>query len=303
MTKSQPSTLSNILTKLFKPYKDRVPDVGIITDAMIAKGLINSQDDIQNDHIAFRSLGLPHLGIQSLEKIFLFHGYDKRDYYNFEHKKLSAYWYSPPSEDLPRIFISELRVAELSKTAQKIISHYTRQISSDPIDNIDLDNAYEVSQFFHNSLWELPTKEDYITLLKESEYAAWVIYNRYYLNHYTISIHDLPQGSNTLEHFNNFLENIGIHLNTSGGKIKSSPDGLLRQSSTIAKMISAKFAQEKEMMIAGSYVEFAERLTLPKFSHLDKKDIKYSHRRDGFESGNADKIFESTYSKQTEKLA
>lgn len=303
MTKSQPSTLVSILTKLFEPYQKRVPDVGIITDAMIQSGVIRSQDDIQNDHIAFRSLGIPQLGIQSLEKIFLHHGYTKRDFYNFEHKKLSAYWYSPPSQDLPRIFISELRIHELSEEAQQIIQQYTQKISSDPIDNIDLNNADQVSRYFHQSLWDLPSTEDYIRLLKESEYAAWVIYNRYYLNHYTISIHSLAEGFNTLEHFNSFLENIGIHLNTAGGKIKSSADGLLRQSSTVAKMFSAKFADDKEILIAGSYVEFAERLPLAEFADMNKRELKYAHRRDGFESANADKIFESTYTQQTEKLA
>jgi len=299
MTKSQTSTLRSILTKLFKPYRNRVPDVSIITDAMIEHGLIASQKDIQNDHIAFRSLDIPHLGIQSLERIFLHHGYVKRDFYDFEQKKLNAYWYAPPSEDLPRIFISELRVNELTTEAQDIIQYYTRDISSDPIDNLDLDNADHVGHFFHQSLWDLPSKQDYIRLLKESEYAAWVIYNRYYLNHYTISIHELPEEYNTLEGFNTFIEKTGISLNNSGGKIKSSGDGLLKQSSTIAKMISATFANKENMLIAGSYVEFAERLVLSKYKDLPKSAIKYHHRRDGFESANADKIFESTYTNQT----
>ena len=38
---------------------------------------------------------------------------------------------------------------------------------------------------------------------------------------------------------------------------------------------------------------------LLKFKNLDK--IKSIHRRDGFETSNADKIFESTYQKQVNK--
>jgi len=71
---------------LMDKYSDRVPDVKKIIQAMVDRGIINKADDIQNDHIAFRSLGLPQLGIQSLEKIFLHYGYTKRDHLNFEAK-------------------------------------------------------------------------------------------------------------------------------------------------------------------------------------------------------------------------
>ena len=103
---------------------------------------------------------------------------------------------------------------------------------------------------------------------------------------------------NNLEGFNSFLERIGIKLNTSGGKIKESKDGLLRQSSTVSKLIPAAFACGTKQNIPGSYVEFAERLPLPQFKKLPKNKITSIHRRDGFEAGNADKIFESTYSSQ-----
>ena len=138
-------------------------------------------------------------------------------------------------------------------------------------------------------------------MLKESEYAAWVIYNRYYLNHFTISVHNLPQGYNTVADFNIFLESIGIKLNDSGGKIKTSPDGGLLQSSSVAQMIEAEFASGKKHIISGSYVEFAERRVLPQFTYLSPSEIQRTHRRDGFEAGNADKIFESTYISQTKK--
>jgi hypothetical protein len=106
------------------------------------------------------------------------------------------------------------------------------------------------------------------------------------------------EGFNTCEQFNAFLESIGIKLNNSGGKIKVSPDGLLRQSSTVAQVIEAPFANGMCLPIAGSYVEFAERGVLPAFTHLHKNELKREHFRDGFEAGNADKIFESTFTSQ-----
>jgi hypothetical protein len=299
MNFSEQKPLDIFLNMLFERYQQKVPAVKKITNAMITQGMVASQQDIVNDHVAFRTLGVPHLGIQSFEKIFLYHGYTKRDYYYFEGKKLNAYWFAPPSEAYPRIFLSELMVDKLSPEAQQIIHHYTGAITADPVDALDLDNGQQIGEFFHQALWPLPTMHHYQTLLAESEYAAWVIYNRYYLNHYTISVHALKEGCNTLSQFDDFVEGLGIKLNTSGGKIKISEDGLLLQSSTVAEMQEATFAGGDTMSIAGSYVEFAERLVLPEFANLPANQIQSHHRRDGFETTNADKIFESTYTGQT----
>lgn len=293
--------LDDILNGLMSRYQQRVPDVAAIIDTMIREQLIGQATDIENDHIAFRTMGVPQLGIQSLEKIFLHYGYQKRDAYHFKEKKLDAYWYAPPAPKYPRIFISELRVQDLSQQAQDIIHSYTSEVITDPADRLDLDNAPAVDSFLHSGLWRTPTLADFQTLSAESEYAAWVIYNHYYLNHFTVSVHNLKDGYNTVADFNNFLERNGFRLNDAGGKIKTSPDGLLLQSSTVARMINATFADGAVSSIAGSYVEFAERKVLPAYQQLSATEIRREHRREGFEAGNADKIFESTYSSQTAK--
>lgn len=290
-------TLDGVLGGLMRRYGERVPDVGAILQSMVEEGLISRAEDVENDHIAFRTMGVPHLGIASLEKIFLHLGYERRDPYNFPGKKLDAFWYSPPEPNYPRIFISELRVGELSDEAQRIIGSYTDEVKGDPVDALDLDSAAEIDDFLHKALWHLPTYADFEVLAQESEYAAWVIYNRYYLNHFTVSVHNLPEGYSTVDAFNSFLESRGFRLNDSGGKAKRSPDGLLIQSSTVAEMISATFAEGDAHQISGSYVEFAERRALPGFE--GQQGLSREQRREGFEAGNADKIFESTYSTQT----
>jgi len=292
-------TLDTVLDGLMRRYSERVPDVKTIIDAMVSHGIVESSDAIENDHIAFRTMGVPQLGVKSFEKIFLHYGYEKRDHYFFEGKKLDAWWYSPQRDTDPRIFVSELRVGDLSKESQRIIHSYTDEVTSDPADSLNLNNGVEVDDFLHKPLWRTPSAADYQALLKESEYAAWVIYNRYYLNHFTISVHNLPEGYNSVAQFNTFLEGIGIKLNTSGGKIKESPDGGLIQSATVAEMIDAEFADGETLRISGSYVEFAERRILPEFQNLPAGQITRKHRRDGFEAANADKIFESTYTTQT----
>lgn len=294
--------LQGVLKGLMARYKERVPDVQAVINAMIAEGVIAAGGEIENDHIAFRTMGVEHLGIQSLEKIFLHFGYIKKDAYFFPEKKLDAYWYAPPAENFPRIFVSELRVKDLPVATQQLIKKYTDEVTADPVDAIDLNDTAAVDLFLHSSMWSTPTLQDYLELAKESEYAAWVIYNRYYLNHFTVSVHNLKPGYNSIQEFNAFLERNGFRLNDSGGKYKESPDGLLLQSSTVAKMIAAEFAGGDVYDIAGSYVEFAERKLLPQFAQVPFAEIKREHRREGFEAKNANKIFESTYAEQTSKI-
>jgi hypothetical protein len=179
------------------------------------------------------------------------------------------------------------------------VEKYTRTIQRDPVDGLDLDDAVAIGRFLHSGNWPVPTYEDYQLLATDSEYASWAIYNRYYLNHFTISVHNLPAGYNTVADLNRFLEAHGFVLNDSGGKIKVSPDGGLLQSSTVARMVVAEFAGGQRAEIPGSYVEFAERRVLPAFAQLPPSAIRREHRREGFEAGNADKIFESTFASQT----
>ena len=295
--------LDRVLAGLISRYRERVPDVRAIIDKMVEEGVIKSQTDTENDHIAFRTMGVRPLGIASLEKIFLHYGYERRDIYDFPVKKLTAYWYAPPEPQYPRIFISELRVHELSDQSEEIILSYTDEVRRDPVLDLNLDDASEVDAFLHKPLWRTPTWDDYVDLRTESEYAAWVIYNRYYLNHLAISVHALPKGYNTIDDFNFFLESNGFRLNDSGGKAKVSADGLLIQSSTVAAMMDAEFDDGRggwlTKQISGSYVEFAERRPLAEYTVLAADQITRQQRREGFEAASADRIFESTYSSQT----
>ncbi len=292
------ATLREVLAGLMRRYRERVPDVGGAIAAMLDERLIEREEEIENDHIAFRTIGVPQLGIASLERFFLRHGYERRERLEFPEKNVHAFWYSPPQDAFPRIFISQLHVEELSPQAQHIIRSYTDEVTSDPFASANLDDGAAIDELLHRPLWRLPSRADYERLLSESEFAAWAMYNRYYLNHFTISVHQL-RGISTLEAFNAFLERRGFRLNDAGGKIKQSEDGLLLQSSTVAEVIDAPFADSERLRIAGSYVEFAERRVLPQYRDFSPEQIRREHRRDGFEAKNANRIFESTYTSQT----
>lgn len=281
-----------------KPYLLKNPT------AEAALELIRAHDAgrICYDHFAFRTFGVDSWGIGSIAQVFLDMGYESREELRFPAKKLRALWFSPPdrlvvSKDegvngpLPRIFISELLVDQLSPDAQAVIGKYTHHAEQSA--------KHAATASVLNSLtWQTPSLSDYQILARESEYAAWTLVNGYALNHLTVSVHRLTSDIQKISRLNQLLESKGIRLNSEGGVLKVSPDGGLQQSSTVADSQSFQFADHECRTVPASYIEFAERLVLPEYTGLPACEIQEWHRRDGFEVGNADKIFESTFSDQ-----
>jgi hypothetical protein len=74
-------------------------------------------ETVVNDHVAFRTLALEPIGLPVLERQILELGYRPFAPYTFAEKKLRAVGYVPPHEDLPRVFLSELLVDQLSPEA------------------------------------------------------------------------------------------------------------------------------------------------------------------------------------------
>ncbi|XP_070668556.1 putative HVA22-like protein g [Malus domestica] len=73
--------------------------------------------------------------------------------------------------------------------------------------------------------------------------------------------------------------------------------------STVAPSIHFQIADGVTKSVPCSCIEFAERLVLPQYSNLPLDEVKEHHRRDRFEVGNADKIFESTSKEQLTRKA
>lgn len=65
-----------------------------------------------------------------------------------------------------------------------------------------------------------------------------------------------------------------------------------------AEIIEAGFAGGEKRPVSGSCLEFAERGVLSRFASLAESQIRRERWRESLETGNADKIFESTYSSQ-----
>ncbi|KAI6676797.1 hypothetical protein NL676_037593 [Syzygium grande] len=297
------SFLRKVLENMECVYLNRNPTAKAILE------LVRSADEdrICYDHLAFRTFGVNGYGINSIADFFLDYGYTQREELRFPAKKLRALWFSPPRNSLseggtgvngplPRIFISELLIDEMTPQTQEIIRKYV-EISGNGNKHAALASALGALT------WEKPLYSEFQQLARESEYAAWTLVNGYAVNHVTISTHRLKSHLRNIKSLNEFIEKNGFSLNSEGGILKVSPDGLLLQSSTVADSTLFEFSEGIKESVPCSYIEFAERLVLPQFRSLPEKEVKEFHRRDGFEVGNADKIFESTSKEQLTRRA
>ena len=256
-----------LLKKMWQDYLNLNPLAKTIHDLFESKGEV-----VLNDHIALRTFRGPETGLEVLAKPFLNDGYSEGDEYHFEGKKLYAKHYQHKNPDLPKIFISELKIEELSDFARETILDAVSQI---PEGYTSQDNF-----LYSGRPWEA-TAEKYEKLVQESEYAGWMYAFGFRPNHFTVSINRL-KNYKSVEAVNSFLKSQNIPLNTSGGEIKGGPEELLAQSSTLANKIEVHFS-DKSLTIPSCYYEFALRYP------TEAGDLYQ-----GFVAKSADKIFEST---------
>jgi hypothetical protein len=257
-----------LLAALWRDYTASTPQAERIHQLLAERG-----EHVGNDHVALRTFGLPGIGIAALARPFETLGWlEQPDRYTFADKKLDARYWRHPDPALPKIFISELRTAELSAAAGRIIDGLVRQLPAGFGARADLPYA--------GRPWHV-SRADYEALLAESEYAAWVAAFGFRVNHFTVSVNALTTFPD-LPALNAFLVDHGFRLNEAGGVIKGSPAERLEQSATLADLVAVELA-DATVRIPSCYYEFARRYPLP--------DGELFH---GFVPASADKIFEST---------
>lgn len=262
-------TTTEIFETLWKEYTQRTPSAQKIKDLFTEKG-----NKIINDHVAFRTFDDPRVNIEVLAKPFLAAGYVECGDYTFVAKKLYAKHFEHATDKtLPRVFISQLKVAEFSNELQAEVKKMIDSISESELNSGEL--------VFKGRLWEQPSFNVYEKLQAETEYAAWLYVNGFCSNHFTVDVNELDTFS-SLQEVNLFLKENGFKMNTSGGEIKGTPEEFLEQSSVLADRIPIAF-KEVTKEITSCYYEFAYR-------HVMKNGALFS----GFIAGSADKIFEST---------
>lgn len=259
-------TTTELLDALWRDYVASTPQAERIHRLLAARGEL-----IRNDHVALRTYG-GAIGIDALAAPFEALGWQPRDRYRFDDKHLDARYWQHADPALPKVFISELVLAELSPRARSIVDGLLAQLPADFAARPDLPYAGRPWTVSH---------ADYTTLLAESEYAAWVAAFGFRVNHFTVDVGSLSTFPD-LAALGAFLVEHGFALNTSGGSIKGTVADRLEQSSTLADAIDVAFS-DRSARIPSCYYEFAKRYPLPSGELFQ-----------GFVPASADKIFEST---------
>ncbi len=259
-------SLHELLERLWADYVELNPHARAVRELLERRG-----ERVLNDHIAFRSWG-PPLGVDAIAAAFTAFGYRPAGEYDFKEKRLRARHYEHDDPELPKVFISELKVSAFSEELQQIVKRLLDQVPEETLRRWDLPVL--------GRPWEV-RHEDYERLRSESEYAAWLAALGLRANHFTVDVNALTTFG-SLQEVNAFLKAHGIALNESGGEIKGSPAVHLEQSSTLAGEVDVAFTDGTHR-IPACYYEFAKRYPLPDGRLFN-----------GFVPTSADKIFQST---------
>lgn len=195
----------NFFQKLWKNYLKRVPYAQIYVELLQHKG-----GKLAIDHIAFRTLkthtGEQPDGISDIRHIIKCFGYQPAGKYIFPKKKIDAIHFEHPDKELPKIFVSQLRVEQLPQWAQQRINEAvsdTPYLLSDNgielLNRLCVDNKLTVegADFLETDLvnyfkrpWDPPKKETVLQVNDISQYAAWVLLHGNSVNHFAALINE-----------------------------------------------------------------------------------------------------------------
>jgi len=258
------------VTKLFDNIWQQY--IAVTPSADSIRQLLANGGDVINDHVAYRTFNLEKVNLNKLAQHLLTIGYTECGQYDFAAKKLTAKHFEHNDSTMPKVFISELRVEELSTEIQAIIHKL--------VDQLPEDISEQQGFLYSGRPWQI-SSVDYQTLLATSEYAAWLAAWGYRANHFTVSINHL-ESFDCIVAVNNSLKQAGYTLNSTGGEVKGDEVVKLEQSSTLADKALVEFS-DKSIEIPSCFYEFAKRYPLTN-----------GQLYTGFVAASADKIFEST---------
>jgi Domain of unknown function (DUF1338) len=177
---------------LWQDYRMRVPYARIYQQ-MIEDG----GGAIANDHIAFRTLRLTinqsganiQLGIPYLAQIAEALGYQTVGEYHFPTQCLYARHYrhlEQATYGLPKLFISELIVADLPEPAATLIQETVQSgdFTRLPQETMKTQDVAQLAHLFRRP-WAPPKQSALETVNAISQYGAWVMVHGYSVNHFT----------------------------------------------------------------------------------------------------------------------
>ncbi len=273
--------------RLERDYETTAPHVAHIRERLRERG-----EDLVNDHIALRTFGCAPLGLERLIAPFVQRGYQLHSRYRFPDKSLRAVSLSHDDHALPLVFASELLVDELPIGAQELIGRIvassgardaaTAAVAGAASSVAEPVDVQALGDLLVHPSWPAVTTADYLALREVSEYASWVAAFGIRVNHITVSCNHLRSFPD-MRAICDWLRGQDLRLNGEPNVVMGSEGQGLEQCSTLAAQIPWRFA-DGELVIPGSYVEFAKRYADPASGQLYR----------GFLEASADKIFEST---------
>ena len=289
-----------VFDRLWIRYRSRVEHV--VTYENIVR---EAQATFVNDHIALRTFACqqPVTGIASIARVIQALGYRAAGAYDFAEKHLNAVHFQHANPDFPKLFVSELKVWELSQKSREIIerslvshrealSHKTLAeiINLNGSDQEQWSNVMDLAvRQFHELPWELPEKQDVQVINQESQYAAWVLVHGYNVNHFTALVNSHNVASlDDIEKTAAALRQVNVPMKT---EIEGERGSKLRQTATAAAVIDVDVrdqGQTTHMPWTYAYFELAER------GQITEADSGRRVRFEGFLGPQATHLFEMT---------
>jgi Domain of unknown function (DUF1338) len=209
-------------------------------DVPYARVFVQLAHGMKLDHVAFRSLAREGGGIDLVAGVFEKRGWVRQDSYDFPDAHLDAIHLSHPG-GLPRIFVSQLRVNELSAQAQAILARV-------PADPPPPDDPVALADWFRPA--ETPVDEaELLALERESQYAAWMLAFGRSVNHFTAAVDDVAVWQQR-------MKEAGIPMKS---VIEGEPGSKLRQTATLAYAMPITLAGGETRDWPYAYLEIAER--------------------------------------------
>ena len=290
---AQNEFLERHFDKLWREYRERV-DYARTYEQLLQK----HGGSFRNDHLAFRTFATQSRwsGIAAISRPFEALGYRPAGTYDFPDKHLTSIHFAPPSERLPKIFISELRVWELSPKAQKIILRSTAKTIPGLNDGelAGLANLANLSARRREKLlsrwacqfsrrWPTPKASDAAALERESQFGAWTLLHGHTVNHFTAAVHAHKVAS--LDSIDKTISALKAARVPMKPQIEGGRGSKLRQSSTLAVVIPVEMRSGSRIIKKPwtyAYFELAER------------PLINGRRFEGFLGGQATNLFEMT---------
>lgn len=290
---ARPDFAASVFDALWEQYVQRVAYARVYRELVAAAGGV-----FENDHVAFRTFAAqkPWLGIAAVARPFEALGWRAAGTYDFPDKKLSSVHFHPPAPGLPKVFVSELRLWELSPAARRIALASAAKAKSALSDGdlCDLRHARELPAPRAKALagrlvahfsrpWPAPAKADVEMMEKESQFGAWVLLHGHSVNHFTSAVHAHAVGSlDDIEKTVAALKKAGVPMKPA---IEGERGSRLRQSSTEAVTIpTAMRVGRKEGLYPWTYAYF----------ELAERPLLEGRRFEGFLGGQATNLFEMT---------